>query len=177
MGKRLFLADEIDKSCVAAMEYECSESQMRKVGTTIIDVVCSILKSGENELKLQPVLVTGICKLGNSGLSPLDNTVKVYFLSDSRFFKYYGLTAQEVDSLVRTFFGSEGDAEIEKLISHIDTYYSDYCEITSSGEKNKYARYCLFCVLSYIKHRNENKNQKKWSFWTDGGFFNGNCVS
>ena len=115
------MADEIDKSCVATMEYECSESQIRKVGTTIIDVVCSILKSGENELKLQPVLVTGICKLGNSGLSPLDNTVKVYFLSDSRFFKYYGLTAQEVDSLVRTFFGSEGDAEIEMIISHIDT--------------------------------------------------------
>ncbi|CAH1375309.1 unnamed protein product [Tenebrio molitor] len=175
----VFLVDEIDKPCVAAMESELSKRQVREIGTTITDVVCSILKSEDKQLKLQAALLTGICKLRNSGLSTMDNTMEVYFLSDDRFSKYYGLTAQEVDSLVRKLCGPQGDVEIKKIISDINANYNGYYQGSSSGENKEYSRYCLFSVLRYIKEisLNKDKNKVKLCFWTDGGFLTGPLVS
>ncbi|CAH1367998.1 unnamed protein product, partial [Tenebrio molitor] len=117
---------------------------------------------------LQAALLTGICKLEYSTLSPMDKTVAVYFLSDRRFSKYYGLTGGEVDSLVRKFYGPQGDAEIKKIISHINANYSGYNEPSYYGKK-----YCLFSVLNYIREINKDKNKVNLCFWTDGGFLTG----
>jgi hypothetical protein len=172
--KPVFLVDEVDKPCVAAMERELSEKQVRDIGTTITDVICSILKSGDEQLKLQAALVTGICKLVNSGLSPVDNTLPVYFLSDERFSKYYGLTAQDVETLVKRLCGLEGDAKkTEEIISDINAKYNGYYQPSCSGEYKKGARYCLFSVLNYINGRDLGN----WCFWSDGGFLTGKLVS
>jgi hypothetical protein len=164
----VFLVDEIDKPGIAAMEHGVSESQVRKIGITITNVLSSILKSADKQLKLQAALLTGICKLEYSTLSPMDKTVAVYFLSDRRFSKYYGLTGGEVDSLVRKFYGPQGDAEIKNIISHINANYSGYNEPSYYGKK-----YCLFSVLNFIKEINKDKNKVNLCFWTDGGFLTG----
>jgi hypothetical protein len=126
------------------------------------------LKSADKQLKLQAALLTGICKLQYSTLSPMDKTVAVYFLNDRRFSKYYGLTRREVDSLVRKFYGPQGDVEIKKIISHINANYSGYNVPSYYGKK-----YCLFSVLNYIREINKDKNKVNLCFWTDGGFLTG----
>ncbi|CAH1368012.1 unnamed protein product, partial [Tenebrio molitor] len=150
------------------MEHRVSESQVRKIGITITNVLSSILKSADKQLKLQAALLTGICKLQYSTLSPMDKTVAVYFLNDRRFSKYYGLTRREVDSLVRKFYGPQGDVEIKKIISHINANYSGYNVPSYYGKK-----YCLFSVLNYIREINKDKNKVNLCFWTDGGFLTG----
>ncbi|EFA11922.1 hypothetical protein TcasGA2_TC012932 [Tribolium castaneum] len=172
--KPMFLVDEVDKPCVAAMESKLSEEQVRAIGTTITNVICSILKTGDEQLKLQAVLVTGICKFVSYGLAPMDNTTPVYFLSDERFSKYYGLTAQDVETLVKRRCGLGGDAKkTEEIISDINAKYNGYYQPSCSGEYKKGARYCLFSVLNYINGR----DLEDWCFWSDGGFLTGKLVS
>lgn len=170
----MFLVDKFAKPCVAVMESELSEKKVHKiVGTTIIQVICLIMKSEDDQLKLQAALVTGICNLANSGLSSMDNVLPVYFLIDERFSKYYGLTAQEVETLVKRFCGSEEDAEkTEKIITYINAKYNGYYQLYCSGKYKKDARYCLFSVLNYMKGR----DLIEWRFWSDGGFLAGKLV-
>ncbi|KRT86445.1 hypothetical protein AMK59_2867, partial [Oryctes borbonicus] len=77
----------------------------------------------------------------------------------------------EVDSLVWKLCVSEGDAEISKIIRHINTCYNGYYQ--PSGEKGKpteYTKYCLFSIVSYLKQRNENKNLANLRVWTERDF-------
>ncbi|EFA12690.2 hypothetical protein TcasGA2_TC001998 [Tribolium castaneum] len=155
--KPVFLVDEVDKPWVAAMESKLSEEQ-----------------TGDEQLKLQAALVTGICKFVSYGLAPMDNTTPVYFLSDERFSKYYGLTAQDVETLVKRLCGLGGDAKkTEEIISDINAKYNGYYQPSCFGEYKKGARYCLFSVLNYIN----GGDLEDWCFWSDGGFFTGKFVS
>ncbi|RZC35430.1 hypothetical protein BDFB_013768, partial [Asbolus verrucosus] len=162
----MFLVDEIDKPCVAAMEYKVSETQVQEVGTTIIDVVCSILKSSNKQHLQTSKFWTVTYGQHNAGI----------FLSDDRFSKYYELTAREVESLVRKFYGSQGKSQVGKIISDINAKYNGYYQCFSSGKNEKYARYSLFSILNYIKEMNKDKNKVSLCFWMDGGFLTGKLV-
>lgn len=167
----MFLVDEIDKPCGNALDsWRLSEEEVRKIGSTITQVIFSIL---EAEDELQAALLTGVCKYVTPGLAPVDNTLPVYFLSDEIFSKYYGTAAQEVETLVKKFCGSEGDAELtEKIMSDIKAKYNGYYQLSHSREYKEEASYCLFSVLNYIEHR----DRREWLLWPYGGFLTDECT-
>ncbi|KAF1018864.1 MAG: hypothetical protein GAK29_04092 [Acinetobacter bereziniae] len=169
--KPVFLVDEIDKPYIQALYSNLSEKEACEMGATVNCVIYSVLRSADMQhLELQAALLTGICKLSQSELSLIENALPGYCLSDGRFSEYYGMTPQEVETLVKRVYGSGDDAE--KMISDINARYRGYYQISSAEDKED-TRYCLFSVLSYL---NDIKIKRVTS-WTDEGFVTANLVT
>jgi hypothetical protein len=112
----LVLVDEYDAVCTDAFISVDNEKELKKIIALCTGTLSCLMKGNKN---VSRGIMTGISYLLTIGLSKLNNVRSYRFQENNVFFKYFGLTTEELRELLHRF---NRDADFEKLMLHYNGY-------------------------------------------------------